>query len=56
MFALPNIVVTQHAAYYSEEAIRTVRDFVACEVVRLLTGQPRSLPSTPASWRAAKET
>ena len=28
-----------HAAYYSEEAIRTVRDFAAREVVRVLTGQ-----------------
>ena len=31
-------------AYYSEEAIHTVSDFAAREVVRVLTGQPRSRP------------
>jgi D-3-phosphoglycerate dehydrogenase / 2-oxoglutarate reductase len=38
LFSLDNIVITPHAAYYSEESMRTVRDFAAREVVRVLTG------------------
>jgi D-3-phosphoglycerate dehydrogenase / 2-oxoglutarate reductase len=39
LFGLDNVIITPHAAYYSEEAIRTVRDFAASEVVRVLAGQ-----------------
>jgi D-3-phosphoglycerate dehydrogenase len=39
LFSLDNVVITPHAAYYSEEAISTVRQFAAEEVVRVLTGQ-----------------
>jgi D-3-phosphoglycerate dehydrogenase / 2-oxoglutarate reductase len=43
LFGLDNVVITPHAAYYSEESIATLRHFVAEEVVRVLTGQaPRS--------------
>jgi len=44
LFTLPNFVGRPHAAYYSEEAMRTVRDFAAREVVRVLTGQPPLSP------------
>jgi D-3-phosphoglycerate dehydrogenase / 2-oxoglutarate reductase len=44
LFALANTVITPHAAYYSQEAIRTVRDFAAREVVRVLTGQAALSP------------
>ncbi|MCQ4198964.1 hypothetical protein M4J06_006326 [Streptomyces coelicoflavus] len=37
---LPNVIVTPHAAYCSEEAIGTVRTIVAEEAARVLTGQP----------------
>jgi D-3-phosphoglycerate dehydrogenase len=39
LFGLDNVIITPHAAYYSEEAIDTVREFAAREVVRVLTGQ-----------------
>jgi D-3-phosphoglycerate dehydrogenase len=43
LFELDNVIVTPHAAYYSEESIRLVRTIAANEVVRVLTGQrPRS--------------
>jgi D-3-phosphoglycerate dehydrogenase len=44
LFSLDNVVITPHAAYYSEEAIGTVRQFAADEVVRVLTGQPPLSP------------
>jgi D-3-phosphoglycerate dehydrogenase len=39
LFGLDNVIVTPHAAYYSEESIRLVRTIAANEVVRVLTGQ-----------------
>jgi D-3-phosphoglycerate dehydrogenase len=39
LFRLDNVIITPHAAYYSEESIRTVRQFAAEEVVRVLSGQ-----------------
>jgi D-3-phosphoglycerate dehydrogenase len=44
LFSMDNVVITPHAAYYSEEAISTVRHFAAEEVVRVLTGQPPLSP------------
>jgi D-3-phosphoglycerate dehydrogenase / 2-oxoglutarate reductase len=44
LFRLDKAVITPHAAYYSEEAIDTVRRFAAEEVVRVLTGQPPVSP------------
>ena len=40
LLKLDNVIITPHAAYYSEEAIRSVREIAANEVVRVLTGQP----------------
>jgi D-3-phosphoglycerate dehydrogenase len=43
LFRLDNVIITPHAAYYSEESIRTVRQIAAEEVVRVLSGlQPLS--------------
>src|SRR5215510_12859237 len=44
LFSLDNVIITPHAAYYSEESVHTVRDFAASEVVRVLTGNPPLSP------------
>jgi D-3-phosphoglycerate dehydrogenase len=47
LFSLDNVIITPHAAYYSEESIQTVRQIAAGEVVRVLSGmQPRSPVNT----------
>ncbi|WP_433432587.1 C-terminal binding protein [Nonomuraea sp. CA-141351] len=53
LFTLPNVIITPHAAYYSEEAITTVRRIAAEEAVRVLTGQPARYPvnEVPAGSR-----
>jgi len=51
---LDNVVITPHAAYYSDEAIRTVRDFAAHEVARVLTGQPPLSPVNAAQLAMAR--
>lgn len=48
LFGLGNVIITPHAAYYSEESLHTVRDFAASEVVRVLTGQPPLSPVNAA--------
>src|SRR5262249_42967630 len=40
----PNVIVTPHAAYYSEESIRAIRTIAAEEAVRVLPGQPAQPP------------
>jgi D-3-phosphoglycerate dehydrogenase / 2-oxoglutarate reductase len=39
LFSLDNVVITPHAAFYSEESLQTVRRFPAEEVVRVISGQ-----------------
>src|SRR5215471_4143156 len=44
LFQLSNVIITPHAAYYSEESIGTVRRTAAEEAVRVLSGQPARSP------------
>ena len=39
IFTLPNVLITPHAAYYSEESIRAARTTAATQVAKVLTGQ-----------------
>ena len=55
LFRLDNVIITPHAAYYSEEAIRTVREFAAHEVVRVLTGEAPLSPVNGAALATARE-
>lgn len=44
IFTLPNVLVTPHAAYYSEESIRAARVTAATQVAKVLTGQAPDYP------------
>ncbi|MBU8900587.1 C-terminal binding protein [Corallococcus sp. H22C18031201] len=44
LFRLPNVIITPHAAYYSEESITAVRRIAAEEAVRVLSGLPPRSP------------
>ncbi len=51
LFRLDNVIITPHAAYYSEESIRAVREIASNEVIRVLTGQR---PLSPVNFIEAQ--
>lgn len=62
LFRLHNVIITPHAAYYSEESMNRVRRIAADEAVRVLSGSPAlspvnapMKPRIPASSHARQE-
>ena len=54
IFTLPNVLVTPHAAYYSEESIRAARVTAATQVAKVLTHQSPDYPVNAAALAAAQ--
>ncbi len=52
LLTMPNVMITPHSAWYSEEAIELLQRGVAEEVARVLTGNP---PKNPVNHVGAKE-
>ena len=44
LFSLPNVLVTPHAAYYSEESITAARTIAATQVAKVLTKREPDFP------------
>jgi D-3-phosphoglycerate dehydrogenase len=53
IFTLPSVIVTPHAAYYSEESIMAARVTAATQVAKVLTGVA---PDYPVNADALAET
>ena len=54
IFTLPNVLVTPHAAYYSEESIQAARETAASEVASVLLGRKPRFPVNAEALAAKK--
>ena len=54
LLRLDNVIITPHAAYYSEESIHTVREIASREVVRVLSGLRPLSPVNDLSTERAR--
>jgi D-3-phosphoglycerate dehydrogenase / 2-oxoglutarate reductase len=54
LFGLSNVIITPHAAYYSEESIQLARKTAAEETVRVLQGQQPRFAVNSVAARAVK--
>jgi len=54
IFSLPNVLVTPHAAYYSEESIQAARETAATQVAKVLSGQQPDFPVNATALAAPK--
>ena len=55
IFALSNVIVTPHAAYYSEESIRMARETAADEVASVLLGKKPNYPVNVPAFAATQK-
>jgi D-3-phosphoglycerate dehydrogenase len=47
LFGLPNVILTPHLSWYSEDAGRRIRELIVLEVDRFLAGQPPRFTAKP---------
>lgn len=55
LFQLPNVIVTPHTAWYSEQSVEEVKRISATEIARVLSGQKPLYPVNNPKFTGGKE-
>ncbi len=55
LFQLPNVIVTPHTAWYSEQSVEEVKRISASEIARVLSGQKPLYPVNNPKFAGGKE-